>query len=111
MPFGRHKGQPLSALPDDYLDWLASLDLRPPLRRAVEAEQARRAARDNAGAGRSTAAAITDPVVARAASRIVQAGYRTAAMEAHPDRGGDTATMQAINRAAELLRRFVGVGA
>ncbi len=40
MPFGRWKGKPLSELPDDYLDWLASPEtkLNESLRSAVVAE-------------------------------------------------------------------------
>jgi uncharacterized protein (DUF3820 family) len=26
MPFGKHKGKPLSAVPRDYLEWLAGKD-------------------------------------------------------------------------------------
>jgi DNA polymerase-3 subunit epsilon len=26
MPFGKHKGKPLSAVPPDYLDWLINRD-------------------------------------------------------------------------------------
>lgn len=42
-----------------------------------------------------------------AASRIARAGYRQVALEVHPDRGGDTAAMQAVNAAAALLRQVV----
>jgi hypothetical protein len=110
MPFGKHKGVELPDLPEDYLLWLAALpDLRPPLRIAVDAELRRR----------ETASASTprrerlDVEATEAAARIVTQGYRLAAMDAHPDRGGDTATMQAVNRAAAVLRRYlerVGAG-
>jgi hypothetical protein len=40
MPFGKHKGTLLSALPDDYLDWIATRDdLRDPLRAALAHER------------------------------------------------------------------------
>ena len=42
MPFGKFKGTPLEELPVDYLCWLAQLDLREPLRRAVVSELVRR---------------------------------------------------------------------
>lgn len=94
MPFGRYRGEPLSALPDDYLAWLAGLDdLRPPLRPALEAELARRAE-----------GALLDPATARAAERIVRSGYRLAALESHPDRGGSTEEMASVNAAAGALR-------
>jgi hypothetical protein len=39
MPFGLHKGKRLSSVPADYLRWLLGLkNLKPELRRAVEAE-------------------------------------------------------------------------
>ena len=39
MPFGKHKGQLLSEIPADYLEWLLSLDhIRNPLRGVVEQE-------------------------------------------------------------------------
>lgn len=110
MPFGKHKGRPLSELPEQYLLWLASLDdLRPPLRLAVDSEVRRREAASAATPRRER----LDDAATEAAARIVTQGYRLAAMEAHPDRGGDTATMQAVNRAAEALRRYlerVGAG-
>jgi len=39
MPFGKYKGQDLTALPDEYLIWLtANIPLRDPLRSAIAAE-------------------------------------------------------------------------
>lgn len=45
MPFGKHKGSPLSAVPAEYLTWLAGKldELRDPFRTALVAELARRA--------------------------------------------------------------------
>ena len=46
MPFGKHKGQPLTAVDDPYLLWLLCLDdLREPLASAVNAEADRRMGR------------------------------------------------------------------
>jgi hypothetical protein len=43
MPFGKFKGTPLEELEDGYLAWLHKADnLFPPLRKAVDAEYARR---------------------------------------------------------------------
>jgi hypothetical protein len=41
MPFGKHKGRPLDAMPTDYLRWLVNLpNLRPAMRWAVVEELA-----------------------------------------------------------------------
>jgi hypothetical protein len=45
MPFGRFRGHSLDELPDDYMEWLGTLELREPLRFAVEDELASRAER------------------------------------------------------------------
>lgn len=38
LPFGKHKGSPVSTLPDDYLQWLSTRELRDPLRSVVARE-------------------------------------------------------------------------
>jgi Putative quorum-sensing-regulated virulence factor len=52
IPFGKHKGQPLADLPDGYLRWLTTIDLRPRLREAVEAELSSRPAESRPQASR-----------------------------------------------------------
>ncbi len=42
MPFGKHMGEPLADLPDDYLRWLTTRVLKPKLHAAVQAEMERR---------------------------------------------------------------------
>ncbi len=37
MPFGKYRGLDLEDLPDEYLEWLLSIDLREKLRSALEA--------------------------------------------------------------------------
>jgi hypothetical protein len=99
MPFGKHRGVCVSELPDAYLDWLRTRELREPLRSAVLVEWRWRFADD-------------DPVPAdtrRMAESIIATGYRTLALEHHPDRGGSTQTMQSVNEAATWLRRAVRV--
>src|SRR5687768_17402034 len=44
MPFGKYKGWPLDQVPDDYLEWLQTIDLRPRLLQAVMQEAAYREA-------------------------------------------------------------------
>jgi hypothetical protein len=94
MPFGKHKGERLDALPDDYLEWLVGIGLREPLRSAVAHEYRVRC---------GSAAVL---VGARAAAEaIVAAGYHALATRHHPDHGGATGTMQHVNVAADWLRR------
>ena len=103
MPFGRHRGEPLSALPDSYLWWLASLpNLRPPLRGAVLAEIGRRVA--GAYAGPAEGAPSREVV-----EELVGAGFRALTRKYHPDVGGETRRMQQVNAAADWLRRIAGV--
>ena len=101
MPFGRFRNMPLTALSDGYLHWLASLPtLRPPLRGAVLAEIARRAADILVG--------TLPPPIHKVIEELVGAGLRALARKHHPDVGGDTKKMQEINSAAEWLRRAAG---
>jgi hypothetical protein len=90
IPFGKYRGLDLQDLPDEYLEWLFTIELREPLRSAVEDEIAAR--RKPVGAGH------------RIADELVTAGYRVMAMRYHPDKGGDTQTMQLVNQAASWLR-------
>lgn len=63
MPFGRYRGHPLSALPDDYFAWLRALpDLRPRLRAAVDAEAERRGIAADEPKPAATAEAHDPPV-------------------------------------------------
>jgi hypothetical protein len=91
MPFGKYRGRPLTAVDDKYLEWLCSIDLREPLLSAVVAEIDRREAMD---------ATDAPPAVAD----IITVGFRTLAQRAHPDHGGDTATMRALLEGRAWLR-------
>lgn len=133
VPFGRYKGQRFEDVPDDYLDWLYSLeDLYPDTRKAVGAEWERRrptsppprpppGARftcpeqwcahacetiETAQASQTTTQARGAPLTSEreAIAAIVQEGYRTLTRKWHPDVGGDDATMKRINAAVLWLR-------
>jgi len=84
LTFGKHKGRALSSVPDDYIEWMVN-DTRQKLA-IFEAELQRRKGGETWE------------------ERVIAAGLRALAKEHHPDRGGTTATMQAINAAAEALR-------
>jgi len=99
MPFGKYRGQPLSALPDGYLAWLTALpDLREPLRSRIRDELRAR------GTGRGTApGTLVVPALRTAASRIVEAGFRALAKQHHPDAGGDHHAMIELTAARDAL--------
>lgn len=98
MPFGQFRGLPIGDLPDDYLDWLMTLDdLREPLRSGVEREWRARHA-DSVG---------LEPDIANVATEIVTAGYRALAKQHHPDVGGDAEAMRRLNEAVAALRAFI----
>jgi Putative quorum-sensing-regulated virulence factor len=109
MPFGRHRGVLLVELPPDYLTWLLGLELREPLRSAVEAEAERR--QQNA----HTPPAPHTPRLARDAlphaREIVRRGFRALVHELHPDHGGPTSEMARLNKAMEWLRTTIERGA
>jgi hypothetical protein len=90
MPFGKHRGEELSEIPDDYLVWcLDNCDsMSPTLRKAIEAH---------------LKIEESDTAIVSVAT-IVPEWYRKLAMEFHPDRrGGSHEGMKAVNRAKELL--------
>ena len=97
MPFGKYKGVELSHLPDDYLDWLLSLDdLRPLLAQALQAEAKRRV--------KAAPTSQLNHYTLMMADEIVSAGRKVLAIRHHPDKGGETKTMQAVNEAAQWLQ-------
>jgi len=100
MPFGKYQGQPLEALDDQYLFWVASLEhLRDPLLTYIQAEINRRLAAQT-GNGDLTFS-IPERVVLE---RLITSGYRALARRAHPDVGGDHAAMVAVNTVYARLR-------
>jgi len=100
MPFGKFKGRPISALPYDYLEWLIDEDfLKGSLRRAVAEEYERRLHSQEVDYSEDS---LIDP---KLADELIAAGLRTLSKKYHPDVGGSTAHMQAINAAAEWLRQ------
>jgi Putative quorum-sensing-regulated virulence factor len=106
MPFGRHKGRPISALPTGYLCWLTTLeDLKWHLREAVEAELRRRpdaVERDDDGRRRPP----PRPPALPPWEPVVRAWQREMTLLFHPDKGGSHEAMQAVNAGADKLRKL-----
>jgi len=85
MPFGKHRGRPLSAVPLGYLGWLMEEgDLMPDFRAVIRTEIQRRIG------------SIPDTV------KI----YRTLAMKYHPDHGGSNEAFRAIKDFHDAITRY-----
>jgi hypothetical protein len=97
MPFGKFKGTPLESLPDDYLGWLTTIELKEPLLSAVAEERERRAAATPRHPPHLDA-------VREVAKEIVGVGYRELARRSHPDAGGSHQKMVVVNAARNLLQ-------
>jgi hypothetical protein len=92
MPFGKYKGREVSHVPVDYLRWMwEKVDLYGQLKDAVEAAVAfRSSVRDERRL----------PLDMDRAKSI----YRSIAFKWHPDRGGSTEAMQAVNEFYSALK-------
>jgi hypothetical protein len=94
LRFGQYKGQPISAVPADYLEFLIKTaeetisDCREELTR------------------REAAAEASLPWV----QRVVEAGFRALAKQHHPDHGGTNDAMSELIAAVECLRERVREG-
>jgi len=89
MPFGKYKGLNLEEIPLSYLEWLhANADLKGRLRSEVRRQL------DYMGG---------TPAVLEIDTVRIREVYRQLAFEFHPDRGGSTEAMKAVNRFYELL--------
>jgi hypothetical protein len=101
MPFGKHRGLALAAIPTDYLQWLAGLDdLREPLKGAVIAELlARRQA------VQLPLLPCPDPALAE---RLVATGRRVLARKLHPDVGGTHHDFVRLGEVSEWLASLIG---
>ena len=97
MRFGRYRGQDISEVPDDYLEWLErtqTCDLDQ-LRAAME----QRGLRTHRPQPRVVYQQPLKP--GPLIAEMIHAGYRTLAKKYHPDMGGNTQQMQQLNEAFE----------
>jgi hypothetical protein len=103
MPFGRYRGRELGELPTDYLLWLSGIDLEPWLRHGVEAERLRR------GHHHHQPRAETTPAPQLPIRPILTQWFAEMSRKFHPDSGGTTEAMAAINTGYERLRQLLGM--
>ena len=99
IPFGKFKGAFISDLPDNYLAWLQTIELRDPLCAAVFAEARERNLSHTNQRNNVPRIAVVD--------ELIGAGLRTLAMKYHPDRGGNPEKMVSINAAVDWMRSQV----
>ena len=93
--FGKFKGHDLAELPESYLDWLATIELREPLKSGVEREARRR---DNPAEFHERAD------VGTLDTGKVKKVYRALAFQYHPDKiGGNGDVMKGVNLFYEAL--------
>ena len=88
VKFGKFKGLDLQQVPDDYLTWI--IETQKQTLDEYQSEQRRRLALQEARLSW--------------AERLVQAGFRALAMQYHPDRGGNSESMQQVIAAQERLK-------
>ena len=109
MPWGKHRGTPLSQVPAGYLWWVieasnAGADLRAGVRR----ELARRlGAEIDPAPGPLLPLPPDDPQTCTAVRDLVALGYRALARRSHPDTGGNHNAMLAATAAREWLSEWV----
>jgi hypothetical protein len=99
MKFGKYKGRDLADVPDSYLRWLTSIELREPLKSHVQREVRRRSV---------PVAADAIPAHLRdVAIEIISRGYRAVSRDRHPDAGGTHEGMVTATAARDALRALV----
>ena len=97
MLFGKWRGYPLDQVPDDYLRWLSGLGLREPMASAVRKEIERRGG-------------TFDNVNSLPRPALIESARRVMAKRFHPDVGGSTAAMQAVNATCDWLQERANEG-
>jgi len=105
MPFGKHRGEDIRKLPDDYIAWLYGKrgEWRPMLQAVVEAEFKRRYSPGEAGPSFVVPLKLRPTV-----DQILKKGRREMSKRSHPDVLKDGGVeMVKVNRAYEILVKAV----
>lgn len=104
MPFGKHKGEPVWALPDGYVQWLFFQDF---LSSDLESEVAREVSVrwPHVSLALSNETYPDNGVNAEYMKNIISSAFREVAQKFHPDRGGCCEIMKGINIMHEALQK------
>jgi hypothetical protein len=105
MPFGKYRGRELPDVPDSYLYWLMTIDLREPLRLAVERELDRR----EGHVSYSGSSIEVPPELLPHIKEIINKGFQNLCMQHHPDRGGNPDTMRMVYEARRWMRNVLSL--
>jgi hypothetical protein len=107
MDFGKHCGRRVSEVPTSYLRWVIreATEISPWLRRCIQDEVARRdgGRHDTPQPPPRQSGAMVN------IGEVVRQWWREMALRYHPDRGGSTEVMQALNNAHQRLRELAGI--
>jgi len=104
MPWGKYRGRRVEDTPSSYLVWVLEEcdNVYPDLRQAIEDALADRFAKPCSFCEGKSSGALS--------AGLINSWYRKLSLSHHPDRGGSTERMQAINAAHELLKEMVNGG-
>jgi hypothetical protein len=103
MPWGKHKGEPISNVPSTYLCWtIEETDIGEPYLTEIRDEIALRLGLEPP----VTISRLSPPAdLAREVAEMVAAGFRARSARLHPDhQGGDVRAMQKLNAARAWCR-------
>src|SRR5579863_1825300 len=92
LTYGKHRGSDIRDVPREYLEWLLHSSQETVV--AIEAELERRD--------------LAEMADASWVEKIIRTGFRTLALQHHPDRGGDAAKMRDLLAAHDRLQSMLG---
>ncbi len=105
MPWGKHRGEDLEDVPESYLLWVldhadnASQTLREAIRGILGLPPQ---SPQNGDGARAPPGWVSPDHVRES----IASWYRSLALRFHPDRGGTTEAMQAVNEGHDLLQKL-----
>ena len=94
LTFGKYNGWELAQVPNDYIEYMITSSEK--TLKMFQEERERRLAQTEASL----------PMM----ERLILVGYRGLANQHHPDKGGNTKTMQEVNAAYEKLKQLATKG-